>query len=125
MNSTEIIFAAGDLGIRLSVTKDDGILCKLASRLTCALRAEIKDNREALVRDVLMADALRYLADRYVDGTDLEALDDLEDRLEEACAAGDLKAYREAIRAFVRAGLLEIERDSKKKSFASDQGTAA
>lgn len=118
MNSTEIIFAASDLGIRLSVTKDDGILCKPASRLTCALRMEIKANREALVRDVLMADALRYLADRYVDRTDLEALDDLEDRLEEAHAAGDLKAYREAIRAYVRAGLQEIERAHQSRGAA-------
>lgn len=119
MNSTGIIFAARDLGITLSVTKDDGILCRPASRLTLELRAEIKANREALVRDVLMADALRYLADRYVDGTDLSALDALEDRLEEAYAAGDLTAYREVIRAYVRAGLREIERAQRDRGLAS------
>lgn len=120
VDATAIMFAARDLGVVLSATKDDGISCTPASRLTPELRAAIKANREELIRDVLMADALRYLAERYVEGTDLSALDAQADQLEDAYAAGDLGAYRAAIREYVKAGLREIGRAQQR-----DRGTAA
>lgn len=119
MDATGIIFAARDLGIRLSVTKDDNIEYRPKSRMTPELLAEIRANKRALILDLLMADALRYLADHYVEGTDLSTLDALEDRLEDAYAAGDLEVYREAIRAYVRAGLREIERAKQAKGTAA------
>lgn len=110
MDATGIIFAACDLGIRLSVTQDDRIEYWPKDRITPELLADIKANKHVLLFDLLMADALRYLAGRYVEGTDLFALDALEDRLEYAYASGNLEAYRGSIRAYVRAALREIER---------------
>ena len=109
MNAAEIVFAARDVGIRLSVTEDDRIEYRPKSRMTRKLLDEIKANKQQLVLDVLMADALRYLSKRYVEGTDFSLLDALESQLEDAYTDGDLGAYREAIRASVRAGLREIE----------------
>lgn len=110
MDATAIIFAARDLGIRLSATPEDNIEYRPKSAMTPELLVEIRANKRALLFDLLMADALRYLAERYVEGTDLSALDALEDRLEDAYAAGDLGVYREAIREYVKAGLREIGR---------------
>jgi hypothetical protein len=121
VNATEIIFAARDLGIRLSVTEDDGIEYRPKSSMTPELLGEIRANKEALIRDLLMADALRYLSERYVEGTDLSALDALESQLEDTYADGDLVAYREAIREFVRAGLREIERAKPRGSSEVDE----
>ncbi|MDP9438672.1 MAG: hypothetical protein M3P49_08000 [Actinomycetota bacterium] len=68
MDSWGIRLSARDLGIRLSVTKDDELRCKPADRLTPELREEIRANREDLLYDVLLADALRYVAvERHVE----------------------------------------------------------
>ncbi|MDP9486712.1 MAG: hypothetical protein M3Q49_13170, partial [Actinomycetota bacterium] len=68
MDSWDIRLAARDLGVRLSVTKDDELRCKPADRLTPELREEIRANREDLLYDVLLADALRYVAvERHVE----------------------------------------------------------
>ena len=49
--------------------------------------------------------ALLYLAQRYVEGADLSVLEPWEDQVTAAAAAGDARAYREAMRGYVRAGL--------------------
>ncbi len=123
VNSYEIIFAARDLGIRLSVTADNHIEYRPASRMTPELLAEIKANKKALIFDILMGDCLRYIAGRYVEGTDLSspALDASEAQLNEAYFEGDLELYREAIRVYVRAALREIARAKR----AADRGAAA
>lgn len=118
MNPTEIMFAARRLGIRLSVSADNRIEYRPSGRMTPELLALIRANKRALIFDLLMSAALRYIADRYVEGTDLSALDAPGDRLEDAYAAGDLAAYREAIRAYVRAGLREIERTKQARRAA-------
>lgn len=125
MDATAIIFAARDLGIRLSVTRDDNIEYRPKSRMTPELLVEIKANKRALLFDLLLADALHYLAEQYVPGSNLsalDALDALEDRLEDTRAAGDFGAYREAIRAYVRAGLREFER--AKDASGKERGAA-
>lgn len=118
MDATGIIFAAHDLGVRLSVTKDAHIEYRPKSRMTPELLALIRANKRVLLFDLLMSDALRYIADRYVEGTALSALNPPGDRLEDAYAAGDLEAYREAIRAYVRAGLRGIERAKREREAA-------
>ncbi len=111
MDTRAIRLAARHLGIRLTVTKDDGLRCEPASRLAPELREAIRDNRENLLYDVLLADARRYLGDRDVEGSDLSVLADLEiEELDPARLRGDWLGYREAIRTYVRAGLREIER---------------
>jgi hypothetical protein len=122
MNATEINFAVREPGVRLSVTEADRIEYRPKSRMTPELLGEIRANKEVLIRDVLMADALRYLSKRYVEGTGLSAMDALESQLEYAYADGDLVvACSEAIRAYVRAGLREVER-AKPAGEASEGG---
>jgi hypothetical protein len=124
MNATEIIFAVRELGVRISVTEADRIEYRPKRLMSRELLGEIKANKQQLILDMLMADALRYLSKRYVEGTDLSALDTLdalESQLEYSYADGDLVAYREAIRAYVRAGLREIER-AKRAGEASEDG---
>lgn len=120
MNATAIIFTAADFGVRLSVTADDRIQYRPKSRMTPELLAEIKANKEALIFDVLMSDALRYIGQRYVEGTDLSspALDAPHDRLNEAYFEGELEAYHQAIREYVRAALREIERAKREREAA-------
>lgn len=111
MDPLDVRLAARRAGLRLSVTPDDGLLCEPASLLTPELREAIRVHRDALLYDVLLADARRYLGERDFEGADLSALADLEvEELDPARRRGDWPAYREAIRAYVRAGLREIER---------------
>ncbi len=110
MNPTEVIFAARDLGIRLSATKDDRISYRPKSKMPGWLLEEIKANKELLLRDLLLRDALRYLAERYIEGANLSVLDASEYRINEAYSSASLEEYRAAIREFVKAGLKAYER---------------
>jgi hypothetical protein len=112
MDSWDIRLAARDLGVRLSVTRDDVLTAEPASLLTSELRGAIRANREDLLYDVLLSDALRYVAvERHVEGADPGAvLDAHQEAIDAAYLARDWPAYRASIRAFVRAGLAEIER---------------
>jgi hypothetical protein len=103
----EIVFAARALSVRLSVTKDDRIEYRPRSAMPDELLAEIKANREALLFDVLLSDALRYvLVAHHVEGAAPgSALDAHQDEIDAAYLARNWPAYRAAIRAFVRAGL--------------------
>ncbi len=49
--------------------------------------------------------ALLYLAQHYVAGADLSVLEPWEGRVTAAAVEGDARAYREAMRGYVRAGL--------------------
>jgi hypothetical protein len=49
--------------------------------------------------------ALRYLAKRYVEGSDLSVLNPWEDQMNEAYSREDMGALRVAVRGFVQAGL--------------------
>ncbi len=112
MDSWGIRLAARALGVRLTVAKDDGLLCEPASRLTPALRAAIQDNKEELLFDVLLADALRYVAvEHYAEGADPGVvLDAHQDAIDAAYRRRDWPAFRAAIRAFAAAGRREAER---------------
>lgn len=108
MNRGEIIVAARNRGIQLSV-EDGRIAYRPRSRMAPELLAEIRANRDALLYDVLLADALRYLNERYVVGTDLSVLAAHEDEIS-AAYLGDWSSYRRAVRGYVQAGLAEFER---------------
>ena len=112
MDTTAIIFAARDLGIRLSVSRDDRIEYRPKGAMAAELLAQIKANKRALLYEILLADALRYVAaEQYVEGADVgSVLDAHQAAIDEAYLAGDWPAYRAAIRNFVRAWLREIER---------------
>ena len=53
----------------------------------------------------LIREALGYLAERYVEGSDLSVLGPWEDRMNEAYSREDMGALRVAVRGFVREGL--------------------
>ncbi|MDP9478431.1 MAG: hypothetical protein M3R38_22575, partial [Actinomycetota bacterium] len=122
MDTRGIRLAARALGVRLTVTKDDGLLCEPASCLTPELREAIRANREDLLYDVLRSNALRYVAvERHVEGADPGAvLDAHADAIDAAYLGRDWPAYRAAIRAFVRAGLREIERAKRAMEKAAE-----
>ncbi|MDP9479869.1 MAG: hypothetical protein M3R38_30110 [Actinomycetota bacterium] len=112
MDTRGIRLAACALGVRLTVTMDDGLLCEPASRLTPALRAAIRVHKADLLYDVLLADAVRFVAvERHVEGADPGAvLDAHGDAIDAAYLARDWAAFRAAIRAFAAAGRREAER---------------
>lgn len=111
MDTWSLIRACRALGVKLSVTRDDVLICEPDSSLTAELREAIRAAREELTYDVLLADARRYLGERDVEGSDLSVLADLEiEELDPARHRGDWLAYRAAIRFYVRTGLREIER---------------
>ena len=49
--------------------------------------------------------ALRHLARHYVEGADLSGIEAWEERADAAARGGDVLAYRDAMRGYVRAGL--------------------
>lgn len=104
MNSTEIIFAARGLNIHLSTTMD-GRIRYPKDRTPEWLLENIKANKELLLRDLLLKEALDYLNERYVEGTDLSVLAAPEQRISEVYGSASLQEYRIAIREFVKAGL--------------------
>ncbi|MGF1472107.1 MAG: hypothetical protein ACFB50_10250 [Rubrobacteraceae bacterium] len=57
----------------------------------------------------LASRALRHLAGLYVGGADLSVLEEWEEKIIGAGVAEDRKAYRSAIREFVRAGVRAFE----------------
>ncbi|MDP9425487.1 MAG: hypothetical protein M3P37_05475 [Actinomycetota bacterium] len=112
MDTWGIRLAARDLGVRLSVTRDDVLTAEPASRLAPELRQAIRANREDLLYDVLLSDALRYVAvERHVEGADPGAvLDAHQEAIDAAYLGRDWPAYRAAIRRFVLMALRDIER---------------
>lgn len=112
MDSWGVRLAARRAGIKLTVTIDDKLLCKPASLLMPELREAIKDNKDDLLYDVLLADALRYVAvECYVEGADPgSVLDDHHVAIDAAFLAGDWPAFRSAIREFARSGRREAAR---------------
>jgi hypothetical protein len=59
----------------------------------------------------MVGEAVRDIADRYVEGADLSVLDPWEDEIEEAHKTEDMAAFRAGVRGFVQAGLHEFEGD--------------
>jgi hypothetical protein len=104
---------ARELGVRLNVA-GDRIQCRPASRLTPELRTAIKENKEHLIFDVLMQDAVHHLAEHYIEGADLEALSGpVHDEVCEAYGQKDLARFRAAIREYVKIGLVAFEECEK------------
>lgn len=110
MDSTWAMFEARELGVDLSLEGDD-IAAKPASRITPELREAIRTNKELLLKDLLLQDALRYMAERYEPGVNLGVLAPYEDRINELYHhPATLKEYRAEIREYVKAGLREFHR---------------
>jgi hypothetical protein len=109
MDSTWVLFRARQLSVELSVDGDN-IVARPARRLEPELRTAIRENKENLVKDLLMRDALRYLNEHFVEGANLSALDPHENQINEAYHTAALKEYRAAIREYVRTGLREFRR---------------
>ncbi len=111
VDTWSLIRACRALGVKLSVTRDDVLICEPDSSLTDDLREAIRANHEELIYDVLLAEAHRYvLVERYVEGADVgSVLASHEEEINAAYLAREWPAFRAAIRAFVRAGLREIE----------------
>jgi hypothetical protein len=109
MDSTSVLFRAQQLGVKLSLDGDN-IVARPAGRLEPELRTAIRENKQKLVKDLLIRDALRYLNEHHVEGANLSALDPYENRINEAYHTAALEEYRAAIREYVRAGLREFRR---------------
>ena len=109
MDSTWVLFRARQLGVELSLDGEN-IVARLARRLEHELRTAIRENKEKLVKDLLMRDALRFLNEHYVQGANFSVLDAQENRINEAYYAAALKEYRAAIREYVKAGIREFRR---------------
>jgi hypothetical protein len=59
-------------------------------------------------------EAMRHLADRYVEGADLSVLNPWEDKVQEAYEAEDIEALRTAVEGLVHVALCEFERQDKR-----------
>ncbi len=59
-------------------------------------------------------EAIRHLADCYVEGADLSVLNPWEDKIQEAYGAEDIGALRMAVAGLVQAGLRKFERQDKR-----------
>ena len=106
-------------GLTLRVPKDrDVVIATPKSRVTPELAAGIREHKDELMRQILLDQAMGYLADRYVSGADLSRLRSHERDLEEA-RDEPLGNYRQAIRAYVEAGLEEFDRARGQKARAS------
>jgi hypothetical protein len=60
-------------------------------------------------------EAMRHLADRYVEGADLSTLDPWEDTIQEAYEAENITGLRTAVQELVWAGSREFERHDLKR----------
>jgi hypothetical protein len=109
MDSTWVLFRARQLNVELSLDGDN-VVARPARSLEPELRTAIRDNKEKLVKDLLMRDALQYLNEHYVQGANLSVLDAHQVRIDEAYHTAALKEYRAAIRVYVRTGLREFRR---------------
>lgn len=109
MDSTWVMFEARNLGVDLSL-EGGNIAVRPASRITPEFREAIRKNKELLIKDLLLRDALRYMARHYVEDADLSVLHSHEDRISDAYHTASLKEYRAVIREYVKAGLREFRR---------------
>ena len=62
--------------------------------------------------------ALLYLSRHYVEGADLSVLAPFEDQVNAAARDGDARAYRDAMRGYVRAGLRAFQEASEREETA-------
>jgi hypothetical protein len=109
MDSTWVLFLARQLSVELSLDGDN-IVARPAWRLEPELRTAIRENKQMLVKDLLMRDALRFLNEHYAQGANLSVLDPHESRINDAYHTAALEEYRAAIREYVKAGLREFRR---------------
>lgn len=93
---------ARGLGVKLGVDIDQDplqIIAKPKERITDELREGIKANRDDLIRELLFAEAGKWVGSRS-----FSAPDDMDRQLNDAFY-GSLEEYREALRAWAKAGL--------------------
>jgi hypothetical protein len=111
MDAEQIRARARYLGVTLHVPKDrDVIIARPKSSVTPELAQAIRENKDTLMRDVLLHEALHYLNERFVKGADLSVLHAPGERLSAVHADGTLDEFRKAVREYVEAGLKEFER---------------
>jgi hypothetical protein len=129
---TPLLIRARDAGLTLRA-EDGFIVATPKARLAPELRAEIARHKAELLgvlawdADVahdLARKALAYLNRSHqragAPDFSLEPLDEPERRIDAACEARDMPAYRIATRPWVRAGLVEIERAQRARDEAGD-----
>lgn len=109
MDGTWALLTARELGVELSLNGGN-IRAHPASRITPELRTAVRENKQTLIKDLLMRDALRFLNEHYIEGANLCVLDLPEDRMNEAYHTAPLGEFRATVREYVRAGLREFRR---------------
>ena len=102
-------------GIHLWIVSDGGLEYEGPEDLvTDEVVANLREHKAELRKlvewdeekaNTLLQQALAHLAKRYVENSDLSALDPWEDRVNEAYAQEEMGALRVAIRGYVQAGL--------------------
>lgn len=99
-------------GVRLHVPKDRNVVlvAKLnKSRITPELAEAIGENKEHLMREVLYRQAVDYLEERYVPGTNLKVIHDARMVVRaKGMGLAPMDEYREAVREYVQEGLRAI-----------------
>jgi hypothetical protein len=108
----DVVKNAQHHGVTLYVPKDrDVIVAYPSQRLTEELKQGIREHKPALIRDILMRQAMEYLNQRYVEGADLNVLNGPEDEIERTYPADvPLSEFRKAVRGYVEAGINEFRR---------------
>jgi hypothetical protein len=112
----DVVKNAQHHGVTLYVPKDrDVIVAYPSQRLTEELKQGIREHKPALIRDILVRQAMEYLNQRYVKGADLNVLDEWEAEIDRTYDERiPFPKFREAVRSYVEAGLEEFKRARKK-----------
>lgn len=111
METEDIKRHAGFLGVKLEVPKDrDVVHATPKARVTDDLAESIRSNRDKLMRDLLMEQATRYLAQRWINAASSQVLYDAVKAVDDCPHDKPYSAYRAAVREYVKAGMTEIAR---------------
>lgn len=114
-------------GVRLRVPRDEDVILAAPIKEGLGISEELADNitrnKQELMRFLLLKQAYTYLNEHAVEGFDPSVFGAPGELVDEAALASvPMKDYRQAIRAYVQAGLKEFARTrSEARSEARDK----
>lgn len=111
VSASDVLANAEHHGIKLYVPPDKDVIRTDAERIPEELTNGIRAHKDQLIRDLLMQQAVDYLAKRSVSGADMSVLDEPGYRMNMLYESQHpLTEYRKAVRDYVTAGLREIRK---------------
>jgi hypothetical protein len=109
LSSTETIFLARNLGIKLELLENNqDILATPKEKITDELRESIKANHDDLLKTLLFRRAGEWVGSRP-----FSTPEEADEALNAAWYEADLEEFREALREWVRTGLENGKRKEK------------